>query len=47
MGKLIAAIFIMVSFSSMSATTKVQLFMAGDSTMSIKEIKDLIFNGLN
>ena len=40
MGKLIAAIFIMVSFSSMSATTKVQLFMAGDSTMSIKEVKD-------
>lgn len=40
MGKLIAAIFIMMSFSSMSATTKVQLFMAGDSTMSIKEVKD-------
>ena len=40
MGKLIAAIFTMMSFSSMSATTKVQLFMAGDSTMSIKEVKD-------
>lgn len=40
MGKLIAAILIMMSFSSMSATTKVQLFMAGDSTMSIKDVKD-------
>ncbi|HEA15840.1 MAG: rhamnogalacturonan acetylesterase [Pseudoalteromonas prydzensis] len=40
MGKLIAAILMMMSFSSMSATTKVQLFMAGDSTMSIKDVKD-------
>ncbi|WP_064664865.1 rhamnogalacturonan acetylesterase [Pseudoalteromonas prydzensis] len=40
MAKLLITILIMVSFSCMSATDKTQVFMAGDSTMSIKEIKD-------
>ncbi|MDQ9090100.1 rhamnogalacturonan acetylesterase [Pseudoalteromonas haloplanktis] len=40
MGKLIAVILFIMSFSNMAATNKIQLFMAGDSTMSIKEIKD-------
>lgn len=39
MAKLLITILFMVSFSGMAATDKINVFMAGDSTMAIKQVK--------